>query len=172
MLRDFVQRLESDFPEVNFRVGKKFSFRAPKTVYYEQFWDEKGAEVEQFVAKTTQQAQNVDFEQDNCTINERTANLCYKWLILHEIGHARLKHCDYGADLKRLKMERAAWEEAQKLARRYNLEIDEDFIEEKLDTYREWLHNKSKCPQCGMTRCQGADGEYFCPVCDIISRKG
>lgn len=88
-----------------------------------------------------------------------------EWLLLHEIAHAGLGHKDFTMDIERLKMESAAWEKAKKLASRYEMEIDEDFIQNELDTYREWLHKKSRCPACGLTRFQDIDG-YHCPRCE------
>ena len=86
-------------------------------------------------------------------------------LLLHEVGHAVLKHNGFRTDVERLKMESLAWEEARGLARRYGIEFDEEFAEGELDSYRDWLHKKSRCPSCGLTRFQDADG-YHCPMCE------
>ena len=91
-----------------------------------------------------------------------------EWLFLHEISHAELGHKDFAMDVERLKMESAAWEKAKEIASRYEMEIDEDFIQDELDTYREWLHKKSRCPDCGLTRFQDADG-YHCPRCENLT---
>ena len=74
-------------------------------------------------------------------------------LALHELSHAILKHKDFKLDVERLKMEN-------------QIEVDEDFIQEQLDTYRDWLHKKSRCPICELTRFQTPDGEYHCPRCE------
>lgn len=87
--------------------------------------------------------------------------------ILHEIGHARLEHKNYRTDPERLKMERAAWEEARKLCLKYYIIYEEELVEAKMDTYRDWLHQKSKCKKCGLTRYQTRDGKYHCPNCDL-----
>ena len=87
--------------------------------------------------------------------------------LLHELGHARLEHDFYATDPERLKMERAAWEEARRLCEHYQVEYDEDLAEGALDSYRDWLHRKSCCLQCGLTRYQTRDGVYHCPGCDI-----
>ncbi len=86
-------------------------------------------------------------------------------LFLHELGHAVLKHKDFRMDVIRLKMENSAWEEAKKLALKYGIKVDEDLIQDELDTYRDWLHKKSRCPDCGLTRFQTPDGQYHCPRC-------
>ena len=92
----------------------------------------------------------------------------FELLLLHEVSHGILGHRDFGLDVERIKMESAAWEKARKLATRYNIEIDEDFIEGELDTYRDWLHKKSRCPKCGLTQFQDTNG-YHCPRCENLS---
>ena len=47
-------------------------------------------------------------------------------------------------------------------------EWDEDFVQDKLDSYRDWLHAKSKCKQCGLTCYQTEDGKYHCPRCEAF----
>lgn len=87
-------------------------------------------------------------------------------LVLHEVGHAVLKHRSFKADVERLRMEMAAWEKARELAPGYGIEWEEDVVQRELDTYRDWLHQKSRCPKCGLTRFQDAKGQYRCPRCN------
>ena len=87
------------------------------------------------------------------------------YLLLHELAHAILNHRDYSLDIERLKMENAAWDKAKELAQKYHLKISDDQIQAELDTYRDWLHKKSRCPACGLTRFQDIDG-YHCPRCE------
>lgn len=87
-------------------------------------------------------------------------------LVLHEVGHAVYKHKGFKTHVGRLKMENQAWEEAKKLASRYGVEVDEDFVQDQLDSYRDWLHQKSRCPVCGLTRFQTPDSQYHCPRCE------
>lgn len=89
-------------------------------------------------------------------------------LLLHEVSHALLGHQSYAQDLERVKMENAAWEKAKELALHYKVEIDEDLIQDELDTYRNWLHQKSRCPDCGLTRFQTPDRRYHCPRCESL----
>ncbi len=91
----------------------------------------------------------------------------YRLLALHEVSHALLEHKDFKTDVARLKMENAAWEKAKELADNYGVEIDEEKIQEELDTYRDWLHQKSRCPKCGLTRFQTPDSQYHCPLCEV-----
>ncbi len=87
-------------------------------------------------------------------------------LLLHEVGHALCGHRDFNTDAKRLKMEREAWEKARELCSFYGVFYDENVVEEELDTYRNWLDKKSRCPSCGLTRFQVSDGSYHCPRCE------
>ena len=85
-------------------------------------------------------------------------------LLLHELGHAIRKHRNYNSDIQLLRMEREAWLEAQSIAPTYGYSIDEDFVEESLDSYRDWIHRKSTCPNCGSNGFQDGDYSYRCPL--------
>lgn len=129
----FLDRLKLDYPDFNFRTGKKFAFRPPKTIIL--------GPPEPF----------------------------YELLALHEVSHAALGHRTFKMDVERLKMEAEAWEKAKELANVYEIEADEDKIQTELDTYRDWLHQKSRCPVCGLTRFQALDGKYHCPRCENLT---
>lgn len=88
------------------------------------------------------------------------------WSLLHETGHALLKHRDYKADFELLQMEVAAWQRARELAADLSTKIDDDHIEDCLDTYRDWLYQRSICPSCS-TKClqQGNFVHYRCFNC-------
>lgn len=90
-------------------------------------------------------------------------------LLLHELGHAILGHRDYETNIKRMKMEVDAWEEARRLSEIYGVEFDENVMQDELDSYRDWLHKKSRCPKCGLTRFETPDGQYHCPRCESLS---
>ena len=87
-------------------------------------------------------------------------------LFLHEVSHAVCGHRSFKMDVERLKMEMEAWEKARELASFYSVRTDEDLIQAELDTYRDWLHQKSRCPKCGLTRFQTPDSLYHCPLCE------
>lgn len=93
---------------------------------------------------------------------------CDSLLLLHEVGHALLGHREFNMDIERLKMEREAWEKAKELCMKYDLKYDREIAERELDTYREWLDQKSRCPYCGLTRFQTPDRQYHCPRCDTF----
>lgn len=95
----------------------------------------------------------------------------FRLLTLHEFSHAILGHRSFKIDVERLKMENAAWDKARELAQKYKIEVDDDLIQDELDTYRDWLHQKSRCPKCGLTRYQAPDGVYHCPRCEEFTTK-
>lgn len=63
-------------------------------------------------------------------------------------------------------MESEAWDKARELADKYDIEVNEDLVQDELDTYRDWLHARSKCKKCGLTCYQTSDGAYHCPRCE------
>lgn len=91
----------------------------------------------------------------------------FELLLLHELGHALNGDFSFKTDIERLKIEMNAWETAKKLANSLNVTYDEEFIENELDSYRNWLHKKSLCKSCGLTRYQTPDGAYHCPHCEL-----
>lgn len=93
----------------------------------------------------------------------------FELLLLHEVSHAILKHRNFNTDLERVKMENEAWEKAKELADKYSVAVNEDLIQDELDTYRDWLHKKSRCPKCGLTRFQTSDAKYHCPRCENLT---
>lgn len=215
---DFLRRVQVDYPELKFRPGHKFSFRPPRTVYFEQVLSdpikneqdlvqlatdsrspstkitdktdlsikavsEISDQVEELstkiMAKITDKAERSDkgmFKTaDQIELSSKTAtsarlehnNYCLQ--LLHELGHALLQHYTFATDPERLKMECAAWAKARELCEMYSIYYDEEFVEVELDTYREWLHQKSRCPRCGLTRYQDQNGVYHCPECELLN---
>lgn len=85
---------------------------------------------------------------------------------LHELSHALLQHEGYERDIELIKLERDAWVYAKNtLAPRYDVEIDEDLIQDNLDTYRSWLHARSTCPDCEAVGLQTKYQHYYCIAC-------
>jgi hypothetical protein len=93
------------------------------------------------------------------------------WSLLHESGHALLGHTNYRADLELLHLEVAAWDEACLVANELGIKIDKDHIQDCLDTYRDWLYNRSICPKC-TAKClqQGDFVHYRCHNCHKVWR--
>lgn len=90
-------------------------------------------------------------------------------LLLHELGHALSGHKSFDTNVDRLKKEVEAWGVARELADRYGVEFSEEVMQSELDTYRNWLHQKSRCPECGLTRFETPDGQYHCPRCENLT---
>lgn len=89
------------------------------------------------------------------------------WILLHELGHALLNHQEFNKDIELLAIERDAWNYAKsELAPKFKIQIDQDFIEDHLDSYRDWLHTKSTCPTCRANGVEIAKNQYFCPICN------
>jgi len=85
--------------------------------------------------------------------------------LLHELSHALLGHKKYTKDIQLLEMERDAWERARGLGPTYGVAIDEAAIQDSLDTYRDWLHARSTCPNCQATGIQSKKSLYSCIAC-------
>ncbi len=86
--------------------------------------------------------------------------------LLHEVAHAKLGHISYDRDIELIALEREAWRYAKiELAPLFHASIDADLIEDDLDTYRDWLHARSTCPQCQATGIQTSMQLYTCIAC-------
>lgn len=83
------------------------------------------------------------------------------WSLLHETGHALLEHVSYKADYELIRLEVAAWEKAKALAADMAIRIDEDHIQDCIDTYRDWLYGRSICPSCNNKSLQQGDLTHY-----------
>jgi len=90
--------------------------------------------------------------------------------LLHEYGHATLKHSNRSRDITLLEMERAAWDQASRIAPNYGVAVPDEIIEASLDTYRDWLHARSACPTCGAAGVQTQASAYRCLACETTWR--
>ena len=92
------------------------------------------------------------------------------WTLLHEVAHAKLGHKTYSSDVQLLRIEVDAWQEACRLAKLYgiNVEINDDHIQNCLDSYRNWLHQRSTCPTCDNHCLQIDSSHYRCFNCHTI----
>lgn len=87
-------------------------------------------------------------------------------LLLHELGHYLIGESDYSTDIELLEIEAKAWAKAHELCKDYSLEYDEDFAEDRLDSYRNYLHYASLCRNCQLAGHQDDHGNYHCPLCN------
>jgi hypothetical protein len=87
------------------------------------------------------------------------------WALCHEMGHAVLEHKSYITDFELLFMEAEAWDKGKEIASTIGITIDEEHIQDCLDTYRDWLHKRSRCPTCLITSLQESATRYRCHNC-------
>ncbi len=87
------------------------------------------------------------------------------WSLFHELAHATLGHSTYKSDFELLSLEAAAWHKARELAQAYKYKVSADHIEDCLDTYRDWLYQRSTCPQCTSCSLQIDSKTYCCFNC-------
>lgn len=90
------------------------------------------------------------------------------WSLLHELGHALLRHTNYTLDLELVQMESQAWEKAKEIGTTYGYEIDDGHIQDCMDTYRDWLHQRSACPTCNTRSLQQDSQRYKCFNCNQV----
>jgi hypothetical protein len=93
-----------------------------------------------------------------------------KLLLLHELGHYLIEEYDYNSDIELLQIEAKAWDKARTLCKDYHLTYDEDFAEDRLDSYRNHLHYASLCKNCQLAGYQDNHGSYHCPLCGATWR--
>lgn len=87
------------------------------------------------------------------------------WALIHEVAHAVLQHEHYKNDIDLLRHEVDAWHKAKDIAESIGVSINEDHIQDCLDTYRDWLHKRATCPNCSVVSLQQDTGHYSCFNC-------
>lgn len=85
--------------------------------------------------------------------------------LFHELGHAKCGHKTFNSGVGLLKMELEAWMAAKVIAKQYNHIINQDHIEACLDSYRDWLYKRSKCPTCENISVEIDTCKYHCFNC-------
>lgn len=108
---------------------------------------------------------NGDFRRQKNTIFYDDSEPNVEAFLLHEISHATLNHQKYKRDIQLLTIEREAWDNALLLAKKYNVIIDEELIEDAMDSYREWIHKRSICPSCRQNGIEISKKVYKCYIC-------
>jgi hypothetical protein len=86
--------------------------------------------------------------------------------LLHEIAHQQLGHFHYNYDLELFMMEVEAWHLTRELAYKHGLAINDEYIEECIDTYDSWVEARANCPKCETFCLQEAEAQYHCFRCD------
>jgi len=93
------------------------------------------------------------------------ANDNFRMLLLHELAHAILGHFSFDRSLERLEIERDAWEKTRELCAIYDVPFDENLAESELNSYRDWVHQKTLCKTCGLTCLEVSSESLYCPSC-------
>jgi hypothetical protein len=88
------------------------------------------------------------------------------WTLLHEACHGILDHKSYVSDFGLVLLEVEAWDHARTLGASLGIAIDEDHIQDCLDSYRDWQYKRSLCPKCQLGGLQLHISSYRCLFCD------
>jgi hypothetical protein len=88
------------------------------------------------------------------------------WTLLHEACHGLHNHRSYQSDFELVLLEVEAWERAEKLAVEFGIEINNDHIQDCLDSYRDWQYKRSLCPRCELGGMQTNSSSYSCLFCN------
>lgn len=97
--------------------------------------------------------------------SSKTSDVRLVWSLVHEVSHAILGHTTYESDFELLKIEAEAWDKAKQLGKQYELNISDDYVQDCIDTYRDWLYTRSSCPSCSNTSQQENPVTYKCFNC-------
>ena len=88
------------------------------------------------------------------------------WTLLHETCHGLLNHKSYQSDFELVMLEVDAWEKAEELGNEFGLKIDQDHVQDCLDSYRDWQYKRSLCPRCDLGGIQINTQTYSCMFCN------
>jgi hypothetical protein len=88
------------------------------------------------------------------------------WTLLHETSHGLEEHTSYKSDFELVLLEVEAWEEAEKISLSLGLKIDNDHVQDCLDSYRDWQYKRSLCPRCELGGIQINTSTYKCVFCN------
>ena len=88
-----------------------------------------------------------------------------KIALLHEISHCELGHFHYVSDLQLYAMEIDAWLLTRKLAKKFNIPVEEDYIDECIESYNQWIEKRGTCPRCSTFCAQKTEVEFECYNC-------
>jgi len=102
--------------------------------------------------------------------NPKRPAVLLRFSVLHELAHALLGHTSYDSDFQLLKLESEAWKLATEIGHKYHVTIDDNHVQNCLDTYRDWLHKRSACPNCGTHVLQLDAQRYHCYNCQTSWR--
>lgn len=113
------------------------------------------------------QSDTFSWDPDSLTIYYTDGSKNNIWSLIHEVGHMTLDHTTYKSDFALLKMESQAWHKAKTIAKKHKINIDSEYIEKCLDSYRDWIYERSKCRECLQTGLEIKTGIYKCINCNF-----
>ena len=105
------------------------------------------------------------WDPDTATITYENLTALNTLSLLHEVGHGVLGHASFTSDADLLQKELAAWEEAKKLAKHFGVPLDNEYMQDCLDTYRDWQFLRSRCPLCTLQGIQKSPTGFYCLNC-------
>lgn len=111
------------------------------------------------IFKWSPQEKTIYFPLNDLSSNEGILQL------FHELAHAILGHNEYRYDIELLQIETAAWHSGIELAEEHNIQLNVEYIEECIESYRQWLQNRSTCPDCRQNGVQKNKNTYQCINC-------
>lgn len=89
-----------------------------------------------------------------------------KIALLHEISHCQLGHFHYRYDLELLMLEVAAWNRTLELARKHNIPVQQQYIQDCIDSYDDWVTRRGTCPTCHNFCIEDTENVFSCFVCN------
>lgn len=110
-------------------------------------------------------ANNFRWSSESRTVFYDKSSKYAEWSLLHELGHMVNEHNRFLSDSALVRMEVQAWDTAIKLAGGYGFDIDEEYVQDCIDSYRNWQYTRSTCPQCALTGVERTNGQYICINC-------
>lgn len=107
-----------------------------------------------------------DFAAQTITYPKATKADAWSAHLLHEVAHALLGHQNYDRDIELIAKERDAWSYARnQLADLYGVGVETHTIETAMNSYRDWLHERSTCPECNASGIETSKHTYTCVAC-------
>ena len=88
--------------------------------------------------------------------------------LLHELGHAIKQHKRYGLDIELIRLEDEAWQQAIVIGKLCDIRLRQPYIKDCMNTYRDWLAIRARCPECKVAGIQSATTLlYSCLNCGL-----
>ena len=119
---------------------------------------------------TFKKSTNFSWSPNKKTIYYNDDDSNFQIILMHELSHGLLNHADYAKDIELIAMERDAWDKAISLCAEYGIKNNDQIVQSTMNTYRDWLHERSVCPKCSANGLQNEKNKYKCIACGNIWR--